>query len=157
MALSVDSSPTLDVVPRQEEVLLREAVAGICSDFGPAYSQRLVEEGKPPTELWDALAARGFWGSTSPRSTAAAGSACGVGDGRGGDRGGLPLLLMVVSPAIAGAILARHGSEEQKERWLRGIGRRQTKIAFAITEPDAGTNTHNLSTSPRARSATAPV
>ena len=66
---------------------------------------------------------------------------------------GCSLLLIVVSPAIAGSILARHGSPEQKERWLRGIGAGTTKLAFAITEPDAGTNSHNLSTSlqPRRR------
>jgi alkylation response protein AidB-like acyl-CoA dehydrogenase len=61
-------------------------------------------------------------------------------------RAGAALLLIVVSPAIAGSVLARHGTAEQKERWLRGIGRADFKIAFAVTEPDAGTNTHNLST-----------
>ena len=60
---------------------------------------------------------------------------------------GKSLLLIVVSPAIVGSILARHGTDEQKERWLRGIAAGTTKIAFAITEPDAGTNSHNLSTS----------
>ena len=35
-------------------------------------------------------------------------------------RAGCSLLLMVVSPAIAGSVLARHGTPEQKERWLRG-------------------------------------
>jgi alkylation response protein AidB-like acyl-CoA dehydrogenase len=59
---------------------------------------------------------------------------------------GCSLLLLVVSPAIAGSILARHGSEEQKDRWLRGIAAGTTKIAFAVTEPDAGTNTHNITT-----------
>ena len=39
---------------------------------------------------------------------------------------------------------ARH--DDQKERWLRGIAAGTTKVAFAITEPDAGTNSHNLST-----------
>ena len=48
-------------------------------------------------------------------------------------------------------MLARHGTPEQKERWLRGIGRGDLKVAFAITEPDAGTNTHNLSTSAERR------
>ena len=57
------------------------------------------------------------------------------------------LLLIVVSPAIAGSILAKHGSEEQKERWLRGIGAGTTKLAFAITEPDAGSNSHQIKTS----------
>jgi len=57
---------------------------------------------------------------------------------------GTPLLLILVSPAIAGSVLARHGSPEQRARWLRGIGRGDLRMAFAITEPDAGTNTHNL-------------
>ena len=57
------------------------------------------------------------------------------------------LLLIVVSPAIVGSILTRHGTEARAEgRWLRGIAAGTTKIAFAITEPDAGTNSHNLST-----------
>src|SRR5256886_796490 len=37
----------------------------------------------------------------------------------------------------------------QEERWLRGIGRGTPKSAFAITEPDAGSNSHNLSTAAR--------
>jgi alkylation response protein AidB-like acyl-CoA dehydrogenase len=56
-------------------------------------------------------------------------------------------LLIVVSPAIVGSILTRHGSDEQKDRWLRGIGAGTTKVAFAITEADAGSNSHNISTS----------
>ncbi|MFL5974382.1 MAG: acyl-CoA dehydrogenase family protein, partial [Solirubrobacterales bacterium] len=60
---------------------------------------------------------------------------------------GCSLLLIVVSPAIVGSILVRHGNEDQKDRWLRGIAAGTTKVAFAITEPDAGTNSHNLSTS----------
>jgi hypothetical protein len=62
---------------------------------------------------------------------------------------GCSLLLIVVSPAIVGTILARHGTEDQKERWLRGIAAGTTRVAFAITEPDAGTNSHNLSTALR--------
>jgi hypothetical protein len=62
---------------------------------------------------------------------------------------GCSLLLIVVSPAIVGSILAKHGSEDQKDRWLRGIAAGTTKIAFAITEPDAGSNSHNISTAAR--------
>ena len=57
------------------------------------------------------------------------------------------LLLIVVSPAIAGSILVKHGTEDQKDRWLRGIGAGTTKLAFAITEADAGSNSHKLKTS----------
>ena len=54
-----------------------------------------------------------------------------------------------MSPAIVGSILVRHGNEEQKDTWLRGIAAGTTKIAFAITEPGAGSNSHNLATSAR--------
>ena len=140
---------TLSAVPEQEEVLLREAVAGICSGFGPEYSQRKIAEGEPPTELWDALAERGYLGVNIPDEYDGGGLGMAALSMVGEEisAAGCSLLLIVVSPAIAGSILTRHGSQEQKERWLRGIGRGTTKIAFAITEPDAGTNSHNLSTS----------
>jgi alkylation response protein AidB-like acyl-CoA dehydrogenase len=51
--------------------------------------------------------------------------------------------------AIVGNILAKHATSAQKERWRRGIGAGTTKIAFAITEADAGSNSHNLTTSLR--------
>ena len=143
---------TLTAVPEQEEVLLREAVAGICSGFGPEYSQRMISEGRPPTELWDALAERGYLGVNIPDEYDGGGLGMAALSMVGEEisAAGCSLLLIVVSPAIAGSILTRHGSPEQKERWLRGIGRGTTKIAFAITEPDAGTNSHNLSTSLKA-------
>jgi alkylation response protein AidB-like acyl-CoA dehydrogenase len=141
-------APTLALVPSDEEAMLREAVAGVCGRFGPEYMREKVSAGEPPSELWDALAERGYLGVNVPEEY--------DGGGRGmtelaavGEeiaRSGCAVLLIVVSPAIAGSVLARHGTPEQKERWLRGIGRGDLKVAFAITEPDAGTNTHNLAT-----------
>jgi hypothetical protein len=49
----------LNLVPTPEERMLREAVRGICSGYGPAYSCEKHEAGEPPTELWDALAEKG--------------------------------------------------------------------------------------------------
>jgi alkylation response protein AidB-like acyl-CoA dehydrogenase len=57
--------------------------------------------------------------------------------------------MMVVSPAINGTIIARFGTDEQKQRWLPGIASGQTIMAFGITEPDAGSNSHNLKTTAR--------
>ncbi len=34
---------------------------------------------------------------------------------------GCPLLMMVVSPAICGTVIARFGTDEQKQRWLPGL------------------------------------
>ena len=62
---------------------------------------------------------------------------------------GCPLLLMVVSPAICGTIISRYGTDDQKQRWLPGICDGTSTMAFAITEPDAGTNSHNITTTAR--------
>jgi alkylation response protein AidB-like acyl-CoA dehydrogenase len=141
-------APSIPLVPSDEERLLRESVAGIASGFGAPYMREKHAAGLPPTELWDALAQKGFLGVNIPEEYDGGGRGmtelAAVAEELGA--AGCPLLLMVVSPAIAGSILARHGSEEQKERWLRGIGAGTTKIAFAVTEPDAGTNTHNITT-----------
>ena len=140
--------PSIPLIPSDEERLLRESVAGIASSFGPKYIRSKHEAGLPPSELWDALAEKGYLGVNIPEEYGGGGRGmtelAAVGEELAA--AGCSLLLLVVSPAIAGSILARHGSEEQKDRWLRGIAAGTTKIAFAVTEPDAGTNTHNITT-----------
>ena len=41
---------------------------------------------------------------------------------------GCPLLKLLVSPGIIGTILARHGTAEQKDRWLRRHRRRLEEV-----------------------------
>src|SRR5437764_9852436 len=142
----------LDLIPTDEERQIRETVAAICASVGgPSYTRAKVAAGEPPTELWDALASRGYLGVNVPEEYGGSGlgmrALAAVGEEI--TAAGCALLLIVVSPAIVGSILTRHGTPEQKERWLRGIGRGTTKFAFAITEPDAGSNSHNLSTAAR--------
>ncbi|MDH6628943.1 alkylation response protein AidB-like acyl-CoA dehydrogenase [Streptomyces sp. LBL] len=59
---------------------------------------------------------------------------------------GCPLLMMVVSPAICGTVIARFGTEEQKREWLPGLADGTRTMAFGITEPDAGSNSHRITT-----------
>ena len=56
---------------------------------------------------------------------------------------------MVVSPAICGTVIARFGTEEQKRRWLPGLADGSPRMAFGITEPDAGSNSHRITTTAR--------
>ena len=152
MATAPDTAvPALPIVPTHEEQMLRETVRRICAGFGPDYTRRKVAEDQPPTELWDALASKGFLGVNLPEEFGGGGlgmsALAAVGEEISAT--GCSLLLIVVSPAIVGSILVRHGNEEQKDRWLRGIAAGTTKIAFAITEPGAGANTANHSTTAR--------
>ena len=131
--------------------MLRETVRQICAGFGPTTRAARSAEDEPPTELWDALASRGYLGVNLPEEYGGGGLGMSALAAVGEEitASGCSLLLIVVSPAIVGSILVRHGNEEQKDRWLRGIAAGTTKIAFAITEPGAGSNSHNLSTSAR--------
>ena len=136
------------LIPSDEELTIRESVAAICSQFGRDYMRAKVEAGEPADELWDALAIQGFLSVNIPEEYGGGGlgmlELAAVGEEI--TAAGCSLLLIVVSPAIVGTILAKHGTDAQKQRWLTGIGSGRTKIAFAITEPDAGTNSHNLAT-----------
>lgn len=139
---------SLPLVESDEERSIREAVRGICSSFGEHYARECFERGEPPRELWEALSQKGFVGANIPEEWG------GGGMGMTGlnwvaeecAAAGVAMLMLVVSSAITGSILIRHGSEAQNERWLRGIAAGTTSVAFAITEPDAGTNSHNLRT-----------
>jgi alkylation response protein AidB-like acyl-CoA dehydrogenase len=142
---------SLPLIESDEHLQLRQSVHDIADSFGHRYFAEHGRTGETPRELWKALADHGFLGVNVPEEY------------EGGGLGllelamveeevsaaGCPLLPLLVSPGIAGTVLTRHGTEEQKQRWLRGIGSGREHYAFAITEPDAGSNSHNIATRAR--------
>src|SRR6201993_4456498 len=134
-----------------EHKAIRETVAGIASRYLPQYFLERGRSGGGIEELWKDLGAAGLLGLHLPEE---------YGGGGGGmaeavvvveelAAHGMPLLVWVISPAICGNILARHASEEMKRCWLPVIGDGTKIMAFGITEPDAGSNSHNLKTTAR--------
>lgn len=126
---------------------LRSSVARLAARFGRGYFQDVVKRGVQPVELWQALAEGGFLGSLIPESY-------------GGSGGGLadlnivieevaaqgcPMLSLVIQ-SICAPIIAAHGSEDLKSDWLPALASGRRKMAFGITEPGAGSNTHRIST-----------
>ena len=73
--------------------------------------------GEPPTELWDALAEKGYLGVNMPEECGGGGLGMSglAAVGEEISAAGCSLLLIVVSPAIVGSILARHGTDAQKD------------------------------------------
>jgi alkylation response protein AidB-like acyl-CoA dehydrogenase len=130
---------------------IRETVAGIAARYGVHYFTERARSGGGIDELWKDLGAAGLLGLHLPEE---------YGGGGGGmaeavvvveelAAHGMPLLVWVISPAICGNILAHHASEEMKRRWLPVIADGTKIMAFAITEPDAGSNSHRLKTTAR--------
>ena len=61
---------------------------------------------------------------------------------------GCPLLLILVSCAISGELIGRFGTDDQQRAWLPRMVAGE-KVVFAITEPDAGSNSHRITTTAR--------
>ena len=141
----------MDFTETGEQQMLREAVSAIAAKYGHDYYSRCAREGRKTDDLWTELGDQGFLGVNVPEAYGGGGMGIAelaiVLEELGAH--GCPLLMMVVSPAICATIIARFGTEEQKQRWLPGFATGQLKMAFAITEPDAGSNSHNISTAAR--------
>ncbi|HEX7717190.1 MAG TPA: acyl-CoA dehydrogenase family protein [Marmoricola sp.] len=132
----------------EERLALRQAVQKLAGSYGHRYVAEKTSKGEKLTELWNDMGQHGFLGVNIPEE---------YGGGGGGmadlsavleeaAAAGAPLLMMVVSPAICGTIITRCGTQAQKERWLPKIADGSMVMAFAITEPDAGSNSHQITT-----------
>jgi alkylation response protein AidB-like acyl-CoA dehydrogenase len=149
--IEADASPSLPLVDSDERRLLRESVSRLANGFGHRYFAEVVARNEPPTEFWAALGEHGFLGPSIAER---------YGGGGAGltelaiveeeiSAAGLPLLKMLISPAVAGAIVEQHGDEDQKQRWLPEMAAGTGRYSLAVTEPNAGSNTHKISTQAR--------
>ncbi len=141
----------MDFVETDEHRDLRAAVGAIAAPFGGDYYVDHARRSAECTELWHALGDAGYVGVSVPEA---------YGGGGGGlvelamvceetAAAGAPMLLLLVTHAISAAVIAEYGTEEQRKEWLPGLASGREKVVFAITEPDAGSNTHQLATTAR--------
>jgi alkylation response protein AidB-like acyl-CoA dehydrogenase len=132
----------------EERGELRKAVFALASKYGHTYVAEKAREGGKVTELWEDMGRHGFLGVNISEEYGGGGG--GIGDLAAvleeAAAAGAPMLMMVVSQAICGSVIGRFGTEEQKKRWLPGIADGSYTMAFAITEADAGSNSHKITT-----------
>jgi len=127
---------------------LRAAIDRICADFPDQYWRDLDRERAYPEKFVDALTGTGCLGALIPEEYGGLG--LGVGDAsvilEQINANGANAAAVHAQLYTMGAIL-RHGSAEQKEAYLPAIASGELRLqAFAITEPTAGTDTTNIST-----------
>ena len=131
---------------------LRASVARFAKSYNYLdYVLPRARVGEPLTELWQEAGKLGYLGVNLPEE---------YGGGGAGiyelaliqeelSAEGAGMLLTVVSPAICGTIIAKYGTDEQKRQWLPGLADGSKIMAFGITEPDAGSNSHQITTTAR--------
>src|SRR4051812_43773144 len=110
----------MDLRESEEQQLLRRSVAAMAGKYGHEYLLAKARSGAKTTELWAEAGEAGYLGVAVPAE---------YGGGGAGmvelaivaeeiAAAGCPLLLIVVSPAIAATVIATSGTAEQRERWL---------------------------------------
>jgi alkylation response protein AidB-like acyl-CoA dehydrogenase len=134
----------------EEHNLVRAAVKQMLSRFEgrrEEFRELAIREKRFPQELWQGFADVGLMGCLVPEEYGGNGAgllALTVGFEEITANAFSPGLLLVT--AMDSACLLKNGSSELKQKFLPGIADGSLKFCFAITEPDAGTNTFRLKT-----------
>ncbi|RSL67056.1 hypothetical protein CEP53_003175 [Fusarium sp. AF-6] len=132
------------------QLMVREAVGQVCSEFPNTYWQEHDQEEKDPKEFHAALAKDGWLGIALPESLG--GSGLGISEAT--------MMMQTITESGAGMAgaqsihanvyatqpLAKFGSQEQLETTIPNIVSGKWRVCFGVTEPNAGLDTLRLGT-----------
>ncbi|HEU4761549.1 MAG TPA: acyl-CoA dehydrogenase family protein, partial [Gemmatimonadales bacterium] len=138
----------MNFAPIREQEHLRAKVRALCAQFGNEYWRELDRERAYPERFVLALTEAGYLSALIPREYGGLG--LGVTEASiileeinrsGGSSAACHAQLYILSA------LVRHGSDEQKRRWLPPIASGALRLqAFSVTEPEAGSDTTAIRT-----------
>ena len=137
-----------DLSPEQQ--MMADTAIQISARFDPEYWRDKDESGTYPSEFIAEIGKQGFFGLPVPEAYGGMGlgltelsvameALC-----RGGGGGG-PALGYLFG-LLGNLSVLHHGNEEQKRRYLPDMATGKKISAFALSEPEAGTNSLNITT-----------
>lgn len=149
--MSDEQQPALQLTLGDDFPEIRTEVRKLCAQFPGEYWRQLEDqpaESSYPTEFIDALTQNGYLAALIPEQYGGAGLSI---------RGGAVILETINHMGCSAAAghaqmytmgtVLRHGSAEQKERYLPRIARGELRLqAFGVTEPTTGSDTTQLKT-----------
>lgn len=138
----------MDFELSEDQLAIQRAVRDVCAKFPDEYWRKLDRTGEYPDEFIRTLTELGWLSVLIPEEYG--------GGGLGITEAGIIVEEIHRSGGNANAghaqmytmgALLRHGSDEQKRRWLPAIASGGLRLqAFGVTEPDAGSDTTKLRT-----------
>lgn len=127
---------------------VRRAVQRLCANFPGPYWQKMDADRAYPSAFVQAMTESGFLSALIPEEYGGGGASVAEASvileeiNRSGANGGVCHAQMYIMGA-----LVRHGSPEQKDRWLPEIAAGRLRLqAFGVTEPTAGSDTTTIQT-----------
>jgi acyl-CoA dehydrogenase len=137
-----------NLTPDQLEI--REAILKLCAQFGDEYWLQCDEKHEFPQRFYDAMAQSGWLGIAMPESAGGAGLGIteaavmmqAVAESGAGMTGASAIHLPIfgLQPVVL------FGTEEQQQRMIPSVIAGETKMCFAVTEPNTGLDTTSLKT-----------
>ena len=136
----------------EEQRLIRDTARAFVAEKVQPVARKWEAAGAIPTEILREMGGLGLLGMTVAAEWSGAGTdyvsyALALEEIAAGD--GALSTIMSVNNAPVGAAIERYGTGAQKERWLRPLARGDMIGAFALTEPQAGSDASNLRTRAR--------
>jgi len=139
---------TIEFTPEQQQI--KDSVARLCAQFDDQYWLDRDTDGRFPEEFCRALVDAGWMGIAMPEAyggsglgiTEAALLGQAITESGAGNAGfaAISIGIFGLNPVV------RYGTEEQKQRWLPPVIRRDDVACFAVTEPNTGLDTTRLKT-----------
>lgn len=135
-----------DILNEDQEAL-RDAVSDIAKKYDTQYWIDVQEAGRYPQEWVDELTEAGWMTMLVPEEYGGGGAT--ISDGAlfletlnrwGGEATAIHAQIYQMTTIL------RHGTQEQKDKWLPQIAKGLRLQSFGITEPDAGTDTTRIKT-----------
>jgi len=135
--------------PTREQLAFAQAASAFAREVVAPRARAIDESGLFPTDVIRAAAGRGLLGMTIPKAwgglgldyvsyvmaiEAVAGASASV------------AASLVVHNSLVGELISHAGRAAQKERWLRVLANGEALGAFALSEPEAGTDAANQHT-----------
>ncbi len=138
----------MDFLLTDEQNMIYKYGDSLAKTYDRAYWMEHAERRAFPEDMYSQIAADGFVGLMVPEQYG--GSGLGMfemalfQEGLGNQ--GIPLLSLIVGACMSLSMLSNHGTKEQKQNYLPAACSGDIRFCFAITEPDAGTNTIKATT-----------
>lgn len=135
----------------EEQKMLKDSVRKIAKDYGLEYWREKDKKHEFVHELWKALGENGFIGTAISEKYGGAGLglvelAMVVEELAQGGAGSTVGQLFMLTPVFGGVTVELHGSEKQKQEYLPKIASGELNFCMALTEPNAGSNSLEITT-----------
>jgi alkylation response protein AidB-like acyl-CoA dehydrogenase len=135
------ATPTSTPPDERELAALKDEIRAYVGDDGERWAERIEREREVPLELWDELRDRGYLRLAAPSEYGGRGIALSryleLLELLAMSHGSLRMIVHVCNGIWRP--IAAHATAEQRERFLVPLVAGRLKVAFALTEPTAGT------------------